>query len=160
VPVPGRVAQTVEKGHGRIEKRKVRTTTILTMQQKWAGLKQGIEITRERTVTAKGETTVEVVYGITSLSEQKANAERLLELTRGHWGIENGLHHVRDVTLKEDASRVRAGSAPQVMAALRNVVVYVLGREISDKETRTEVLDRMAARPTEALQALDLPPLE
>lgn len=149
----------MEKGHGRIdEKRTVRTTTILTMQQKWAGLKQGIEITRERTV--KGETTVEVVYGITSLSEQKANAERLLELTRGHWGIENGLHHVRDVTLKEDASRVRAGNAPQVMAALRNVVVYVLGREISDKETRPEVLDRMAARPTEALQALDLPPLE
>ena len=156
--MPGRVATTMEKGPGRIEKRTVRTTTILTMQQKWAGLKQGIEITRERTV--KGETTVEVVYGITSLSEQKANAERLLELTRGHWGIENGLHHVRDVTLKEDASRVRAGNAPQVMAALRNVVVYVLGREISDKETRPEVLDRMAARPTEALQALDLPPLE
>lgn len=130
------------------------------MQQKWEGLKQGIEITRERTVTATGETTVEVVYAITSLSEQKANAERMLELTRGHWGIENGLHHVRDVTLKEDASRVRMGNAPQVMAALRNVVVYVLGREISDKETRPDVLDRMAARPTEALQALDLPPLE
>ena len=148
----------MEKGHGRIEKRTVRTTTVLTMQQKWAGLKQGIEITRERTV--KGETTIEVVYGITSLSEQKANTERLLELTRGHWGIENGLHHVRDVTLKEDASRVRACNAPQVMAALRNVVVYVLGREISDKETRPDILDRMAARPTEALQALDLPPLE
>jgi predicted transposase YbfD/YdcC len=148
----------MEKGHGRIEKRTVRTTTVLTMQQKWAGLKQGIEITRERTV--KGEKTVEVVYGITSLSEQKANAERLLELTRGHWGIENGLHHVRDVTLKEDASRVRAGNAPQVMAALRNVVVYVLGRELSDKETRPDVLDRMAARPTEALQALGLPPLK
>lgn len=156
--MPGRVATTMEKGHGRIEKRTVRTTAVLTMQQKWAGLKQGIEITRERTV--KGETTVEVVYGITSLSEQKANAERLLELTRGHWGIENGLHHVRDVTLKEDASRVRADNAPQVMAALRNVVVYVLGREISDKETRPDILDRMAARPTEALQALDLPPLE
>ena len=138
----------------------MRTTTVLTMQQKWEGLKQGIEITRERTVTATGETTVEVVYAITSLSEQKANAERMLELTRGHWGIENGLHHVRDVTLKEDASRVRMGNAPQVMAALRNVVVYVLGREISDKETRPDVLDRMAARPTEALQALDLPPLE
>ncbi len=150
----------MEKGHGRIEKRTLRTTGILTMGQKWAGLRQGIEITRERTVIAKGETTVEVVYAITSLSDQEANAERLLELTRGHWGIENGLHHVRDVTLREDASRVRKGSAPQVMAALRNVVVYVLGREMSDKETRPDVLDRMGARPAEALKALDLPLLE
>ena len=60
----------------------------------------------------------------------------------------------------EDASRVRKGSAPQVMAALRNVVVYVLGREMSDKETRPEVMERMAARPAQALQALDFPPLE
>jgi predicted transposase YbfD/YdcC len=130
------------------------------MQQKWEGLKQGIEITRERTVIAKGEKTVEVVYGITSLSEQEANAQRILEVTRGHWGIENGLHHVRDVTLKEDDSRVRAGNAPQVMAALRNVVVYVLGQEKGKKESRPEVLDRMAARPTEALQALGFPPLQ
>ena len=130
------------------------------MQQKWEGLKQGIEITRERTVIAKGETTVEVVYAITSLSEQEADAKRLLELTRGHWGIENSLHHVRDVTLKEDASRVRKGNAPQVMAALRNVVVYVLGQEMTDKETRPEVIERMVASPAQALQALDLPPLK
>lgn len=154
------MAQTVEKGHGRIEKRTVRTTTVLTVRQKWAGLLQGIEITRERTVIARGETTVEVVYGITSLSDREASAGRLLELTRGHWGIENGLHHVRDVTLKEDDSRVRKGNAPQVMAALRNVVVHVLGREMKGKETRPDVLDRMGARPAEALQALDILPFE
>ena len=65
-------------------------------------------MTRER--TEKGETTVEVVYGITSLGRERADAKRLLELTRGHWGIENGLHYVRDVTMGEDASRVRKGS--------------------------------------------------
>ena len=88
---------------------------MLTLRQKWAGMKQAFELTRTRTI--KGVTTVEVVHGITSLSEQQADAARLLELTRGHWGIENGLHYVRDVTMGEDASRVRKGSAPQVMAA-------------------------------------------
>lgn len=62
---------------------------MLTLHQKWAGMKQGFEITRERTLG--GKTTVEVVYGITSLSKGKGNAERLMGITRGHWGIENGL---------------------------------------------------------------------
>lgn len=117
-------ATTVDKGHGRIEKRTIRTTTILTKHQDWKGLKQGFELVRER--TEKGKTTVEVVHGITSLKPEKASPKRLLELTRGHWGIENGLHYRRDVTLGEDASRIRKGGAPQVMAALRNSVVHLL----------------------------------
>ena len=52
----------------------------------------------------------------------------MLELTRGHWGIENGLHGVRDGTLREDASRIRKGSATQVMAILRNIVIFVFKR--------------------------------
>ena len=148
----------MDKGHGRHEKRTLRTTTVLTLRQKWAGMKQGFEITRERTI--KGVTTVEVGYGITSLSEEKADAKRLLAVTRGHWGIENGLHYVRDVTMGEDKSRVRKGSAPQVLAALRNVVIFLVSLVASPKESRPEVLGRMAARPSEALQALDLSPLE
>ena len=131
---------------------------MLTLRQKWAGMKQAFELTRTRTI--KGVTTVEVVHGITSLSEQQADAARLLELTRGHWGIENGLHYVRDVTMGEDASRVRKGFAPQVIAALRNAVLFVVSLVRSPKESRPEVLSRMAARPDEALQALDLPPLD
>jgi Transposase DDE domain len=148
----------MDKGHGRTEKRKLRTTTVLTLGQKWAGMKQGFEITRERTI--KGVTTVEVVYGITSLSEQEADAARLLGITRGHWGIENGLHYVRDVTMGEDASRVRKGNAPQVLAALRNLVIFVVAEEAEPKETRPEVMERMAAFPSQALHALDLSPLE
>jgi hypothetical protein len=53
---------------------------------------------------------------------------RLADLLRGHWTIENGLHWVRDVTFAEDASQVRTGAAPGVMAALRNLVVGVLSR--------------------------------
>jgi predicted transposase YbfD/YdcC len=123
-PPAGQVATTIDKGHGRIEKRTLRTTTILTKQQEWAGLKQGFELVRE--CTAKGKTTVEVVYGISSLSPERADAKRLLELKRGHWGIENRLHYRRDVTMGEDASRVRKGAAPEVMAAMRNSVVHVL----------------------------------
>jgi predicted transposase YbfD/YdcC len=115
---------TVDKAHGRLEKRTLRVTTILTLHQKWPGLAQGFELTRER--REKGATTVEVVHGITSLKPEKAGAKRLLELTRAHWAIENQLHYVRDVTLGEDACRVRRGVAPQVLAALRIVVVHLL----------------------------------
>ena len=148
----------MDKGHGRIERRTLRTTTVLTLGQKWAGMKQGFEIRRERTI--KGVTTVEVVHGITSLPEGEADAKRLMEITRGHWGIENGLHYVRDVTMGEDQSRARKGSTPQVLAALRNLVIFLVSLVSLPKESRPQVLDRMAARPSEALQALDLPQLE
>lgn len=72
---------------------------------------------------------IEVVVGITSLGSERAGAEALLGLTRGHWGIENSLHGVRDGTLREDASRVRKGAGAQVMAALRNIVVFLFHRE-------------------------------
>jgi hypothetical protein len=69
-----------------------------------------------------------VVYAITSLSFQQARPARLADLIRGHWTIENGLHWVRDVTLGEDASQLRTGTAPQVMASLRNLAIGVLSR--------------------------------
>ena len=156
MPAPGRVAQSVDKGHGRHEKRTLRTTTVLTLQQKWAGMKQGFEITRERTI--KGVTTVEVVHGITSLSEEKADAKRLLAVTRGHWGIENGLHYVRDVTMGEDASRIRKGVAPQVMAALRNSVVHILSDVVAP--SIAAAMRTMGNCLSKALKVLGLPQLE
>ena len=146
----------MDKAHGRLEKRTLRTTGILTLRQRWPGLAQGFELTRERTVN--GKTTQEKVHGITSLSEAKANAARLLEFARNHWQIENGLHYVRDVTLGEDACRVRTGSAPQVLAALRNAVIHLLV-EVPGK-SRAAAIRRLNARPDEALQLLDLPALE
>jgi predicted transposase YbfD/YdcC len=117
-------ATTIEKGHGRIEKRTIRVTTLLTKHQDWKGLKQGFELERERTIN--GVTTKDTAHGITSLRTDQASPQRLLELTRGHWGIENGLHYRRDVTMAEDASRIRKGGAPQVMAAVRNSIVHAL----------------------------------
>jgi len=65
----------------------------------------------------------EVVFGITSLSPEAADAERLLKINRGHWCIENRLHWIRDVTFDEDRSQVRTGAGAQTMATLRNLAI-------------------------------------
>jgi predicted transposase YbfD/YdcC len=126
------------------------------MHQKWRGLTQGFELVRER--TEKGKTSVEIVYGITSLKAERADARRLLELVRDHWRIENCLHYVRDVTLGEDACRVRKGNAPQVLAALRNAVVHLLSRV--EAESRMAATEQLTARTQEALELLGLPSFE
>jgi hypothetical protein len=64
---------------------------------------------------------------VTSLVHAQASPARLADYLRGHWSIE-ALHHVRDTTFAEDTSQVRTGSAPQVMAALRNLAIGVLCR--------------------------------
>jgi hypothetical protein len=146
----------VDKGHGRVEKRTLRTTPILTTQEKWRGLRQGIEIVRERTVGRA--TTVETVLAITSLPGDRADAQALLAATRGHWSIENELHYVRDVTLGEDACRVRAGNAPQVLAALRNAVVHLLATVPA--RNHPEAIELLQIDPAQARSLIGIPQLE
>ena len=153
---PGSVASSTSKGHGRLERRTLRVTSVLTKRQDWAGLAQGFELRRER--TQKGETTVEVVYGITSLGAGRADAGRLLGLNQGHWGIENGLHYRRDVTMGEDASRVRRGAAPQVMAALRNAVIHAVSGVVAP--SLAAAMRTMSNCFAKALDLLGLPQLE
>ena len=76
----------------------------------------------------RGKASSETAYAITSLTADQAGAAQLLALSRGHWGIENKLHHVRDVTCREDQARTNAGHAPQVLAALRNTALTVVRR--------------------------------
>jgi hypothetical protein len=83
----------------------------------------------EREVTEGGEATVEAQYLITSVPRERAGAATLLGWARGHWGIENRVHYVRDVTMGEDANRTRTGSGPQVLAALRNLAISKLRLE-------------------------------
>jgi hypothetical protein len=143
----------VDKGHGRIERRTLRTTRLLTLGHLWAGMTQGFELTRERTV--RGTKTVEVVYGVTSLSPDRADATTLLKLVRDHWTIENELHHVRDVTLREDACRVRSGSAPHVLAALRNAVVHLLAG--IDAGSTPEAIEVLQLHPERARELIGVP---
>jgi predicted transposase YbfD/YdcC len=128
----------------------------LTAGSKWKGLKQGFRITRERTV--KGQKTVEVAYGITSLSAEQADAGALLTILRDHWQIENGLHYVRDVTLGEDACRVRSGTAPQVLAAIRNAAIHLL--VAVEAESRPEAIEYLQVHPEEARKLIGIPQSE
>jgi predicted transposase YbfD/YdcC len=77
-------------------------------------------------VERDGKGTTEDRYFITSVPRDVGGAEALLCWSRGHWTIENKSHHVRDVSMGEDASRIRKGSGPQVMAALRNLAIGLM----------------------------------
>lgn len=101
---------------------------------------------------ADGRVEQEVAYGITSLGPSEAGAARLLKLNRSHWGIENNLHRTRDVQFGEDASRVRSGDGPQVLAATRNALTHLL----KDHPLRSmaAAMRRFAIRPLEALGLL------
>jgi predicted transposase YbfD/YdcC len=114
-------ATQLDKGHGRLEERTITVSRLLHDYVDWPYLDQVFHL--ERRVTVGGQTTVEVRYGITSLPPTVVTAERLVTIVRSEWGIENSLHHRRDVTLREDACQVRRGHAPQVLAALNNLVV-------------------------------------
>ena len=116
-------------------------------------MRQGFELTRGRTI--RGKKTVEVVYGVTSLSPDRADATTLLKLVRDHWTIENELHYVRDVTLREDACRVRSGNAPHVLAALRNAVVHLLAG--IDASSTPEAIKVLQLHPERARELIGVP---
>lgn len=113
-----------DTGHGRQEQRRLRVSSELNAWADWPHLAQVGELVHSW--QAKGETHQETSYLITSLSREEASPARLLRLMRGHWGIENRLHWVRDVTFDEDRCQIRSGAAPQVMSALRNLVIGLL----------------------------------
>ena len=81
---------------------------------------------RETTQLRTGKFRAETVYGVTSLTAQKADPVRLLSLNRRHWSIENGLHYVRDMSFDEDRCRIRKQAGAQVMASLRNLAISLL----------------------------------
>jgi hypothetical protein len=94
----------------------------------WPQAAQVCRVERERVDVRTGEIERKVTYAVTSLPPERADARALLGLLRGHWGIENRLHRVRDVTFDEDRSPVRTSAAPQVCAACRNLAIALLRR--------------------------------
>jgi predicted transposase YbfD/YdcC len=132
------VSTQVNKGHGRIEER-----TLTAVSDETTGFphaKQLCQVHRKRTVMRGGEVvkvTEERVHFITSLSSSQATAPQLQTLVRKHWGIENSLHHVRDVTLREDASTIRSHTAPLLWAFIRH---GILGLYHAKRASKTEHL--------------------
>ena len=143
-----------EDSHGeRREYRRLWATDTLKTYLEWPGHGQVMKVESWRSI--KGKTTRQVRYAITSLGTHTP-ADRLLQLVRGHWRIENGLHYVRDVTMGEDASQVRTGSAPQMMAALRNVALNIL--RLSGATNIAAATRNVAWQPNGALRLLGLLP--
>lgn len=119
-------ASSLEKGHGRIEQRECVTSFRLAGKLEFPYLEQVFCIVRRAEEIKTGKQTRQEIYGITSLAVERFRAAELLNLTRRHWHIENGLHYRRDVTFKEDRVRKKSPNAGQVMAALNNLAIGVL----------------------------------
>ena len=147
-------ARTVDIGHGRIEQRNLTTSEALVGYSDWPGLAQVFELGRHVIDQKTGKERVEVVYGVTSLSPQRATPARLLELVRGQWQIENKSHWVRDVTFDEDHSQVRCGNIPQVMAALRNTAIGLL--RWAGHTNIAAACRQLAAQPVQALALIGI----
>lgn len=133
-PIPGtgcppkdfRCAKTVDKQAGRLEERKITVSSLLNDYLDWPHLGQVFMLERRFTNLATGEISCEVQYGLTSLTAQAANPERILSIIRSEWGIESGLHYRRDVTFEEDKTRMTRKSMGRVMAIINNLVIGLL----------------------------------
>jgi predicted transposase YbfD/YdcC len=123
VPKDFETVRQTSKGHGRLEERIITVSSQLNDFLNWPYLQQVFELERRVISTKTGEVQEQVVYGLTSLSREKISPRKLLKKIRAYWGIENGLHYRRDVTLKEDRTRMTKGHAGQVMACLNNLVL-------------------------------------
>jgi predicted transposase YbfD/YdcC len=145
-------AKSVQKGHGRLEIREIWTSTQMNewFETEWAGVAQ---VFRLRRYVKEGEKErEEIVYGVTNLTRQKANASRLLALQQAHWRIENRLHYRRDVTLGEDACQVRITGAPQALAALNGGVLALM--DWLHVPHAASAMRHFCAHPLEALHLL------
>jgi predicted transposase YbfD/YdcC len=146
-----------EVGHGRIE---LRTLSLLALPQwrsatagvSWPGAQQVFRLHRQVRSKKSAKAREEVVYGITSLPPEVADAKRVLHLNRSHWGIENRSHWRRDVLWGEDQCRAHTGSGPQVLAMARNVALALFAW--SGEPNMAHALRRCAAQPSRVLALL------
>jgi predicted transposase YbfD/YdcC len=151
VPVLDR---TGDRGHGRVEVRTLKAVSVHRFGFPHAA--QVLQVTRKtRALQAPRRFTTVTVYAVTSLPFEQASPARLADLVRGHWAIE-ALHHIRDVTLAEDASQVRTDGGPHVMATLRNLVIGVVCR--AGPVNVATALRRHARDPRRPLATLGITP--
>ncbi|MGK5449784.1 ISAs1 family transposase [Streptomyces radiopugnans] len=109
------------QAHLRIEIRRLKTVAFRHIGYPHA--RQALQVVRWRRDLTTGKLTIERVYLVTSLEPGEATGAQITAWIRGHWGIENKLHHVRDRTFREDESQVRTAGLPRTMASLRNLAI-------------------------------------
>lgn len=126
--------ESVEKAHGRIEKRRVRVASCLAWLlsfARWKDLGYVVEVRRERTNVVTGKTSTETVYYVGS--GPPPPAERVAQLVRGHWGIENELHWVLDMAFGEDQARHRAKNTAANLTTLRHFALSTVKQDQTRK---------------------------
>jgi hypothetical protein len=144
----------LEKAHGRLETRRIWTSTALNGYVDFPHCQQVFQIERITLDLSTGKTRHEVVCGITSRTPKRASPSQLLALARGHWSIENRLHWVRDVTFDEDRCRARTGHAAQLLACLRNLAISLL--RLADADNIAAARRDLGACPALALRLFGL----
>jgi len=130
-PVPGQgcppldfvTAQTCEKEHGRLEERTITVSSLLNEYLNWPFVQQVFKLERRFTYGCSGTVHHEIQYGLTSLSAKQATPQKLLELVRSEWGIENGLHYRRDVTFLEDKTKMTRKTMARAMTCINNLII-------------------------------------
>jgi len=160
-PIPGmnfppkdlEMVQQVNKGHGRLETRTLTVSSQLKDYLDWPYLEQVFKLDRRFVSFKTGEIQEQSEYGFTSLRRDEITPIQLLDKIRSYWGIESGLHYRRDVTLREDYTRLTIGRAGQGMACLNNLILGIL---LSKKIYPTIPAARrfFSAHPDEALYLL------
>ncbi len=160
-PIPGmanlpkdfETAEQTNKGHGRLETRTITTSSQLKDFLDWPYLEQVFELKRRSVSFKTGEVYEQTEYGFTSLTREEITPVQLLKKIRSYWGIESGLHYRRDVTLREDYTRLTKGTAGQAMACINNLIIGIL---LYKKSYRTIPVARryFNAHPSQALNLI------
>ena len=142
-----------EAGHGRHETRSVRTLTVTNLGLDFPHVAQAAKIHRHRTDLKTGRTTRETVYTITDLPALAASPQAIGQLARSHWGIE-AVHHIRDTTFGEDASKIRTAHGPENMATLRKISTLRATGHRSIAASLSEISYQPFTRPLELIGLL------
>jgi len=143
-------AETVEKAHGRIETRRIAVRQPpARLDTLWPGVLRICRIERIRELKTHCER--QVIYALTSLAPEAADAARLLDLARAHWQIENRVFRVKDGTFAEDTCKVRSGAAPLALAHIRNCVLNIIRKSGAKPKPAREAF---AANPKAAIRAV------
>jgi predicted transposase YbfD/YdcC len=113
-------------GHGRTESRSIKVIDLdgTDAQTLFPHARRAVKVVRRRRV-GEHSPSVEIVYAVTSLDHRAADPRLIAAWLQAHWAVENSVHYIRDVTQREDASRIRLGVGPQLMAALRNTATNI-----------------------------------
>jgi predicted transposase YbfD/YdcC len=157
-PIPGmsfpakdlETAQETNKGHGRLETRTITVSSQLKDFLDWPYLEQVFKLERRFVSTKTGELRQQTVYGFTSLTREEVTPAQLLKHIRSYWGIENGLHYRRDVTLHEDRTRITQQNAARNLACINNLIIGLLIGKLKHRYLPS-ARRHYAAHPSEAL---------